>query len=261
MSAMISMSGVAKAFGGTTVLDGIDLAIAPNRKSVLIGAAASGKSVLMKCLSGIHRPDTGSIEIDGQPVGRAGSRDHTRLMQSVGVLFQQGGLFDGLPVWKNVAFRLVQDRGVSATEARRIAVEKLAMVNLPEETADLFPAELSGGMQKRVGIARAMAGDPKVLLFDEPTAGLDPITTAIINRLIDECIRETGATVLSITSDMASAREAYDDLYMLHDGKIIWGGPTAEIEAADNAYVTQIVEGRSDGPIRYVTEGSPVTDA
>ncbi len=252
---MITMSGVTKSFAGTTVLDGIELQIAPNRKSVLIGAAASGKSVLMKCLSGIYRPDGGTIEIDGEPVRRAGSRAHTQLMQSVGVLFQQGGLFDGLPVWKNVTFRLLQNQGVSAAEARRIAVEKLAMVNLPEETADLFPAELSGGMQKRVGIARAMAGDPKVLLFDEPTAGLDPITTSIINRLIDECIRETGATVLSITSDMTSARDAYDDLYMLHDGKIVWGGPTAGIEAAGNPYVTQIVEGRSDGPIRYVTDG------
>ena len=253
---MIAVSGLTKSFGALKVLDGIDLEIAPNRKSVLIGAAASGKSVLMKCLSGIYRPDGGNIEIDGQAVGRAGSRDHTRLMQSVGVLFQQGGLFDGLPVWKNVAFRLLENRSISSDEARKIAVEKLAMVNLPEETADLFPAELSGGMQKRVGIARAMAGDPKVLLFDEPTAGLDPITTAIINRLIDECIRETGATVLSITSDMASARDAYDDLYMLHDGKIIWGGPTASIAEAGNPYVTQIVEGRSDGPIRYVTEGA-----
>jgi len=255
-NAMIAVSGLTKSFGALKVLDGIDLKIAPNRKSVLIGAAASGKSVLMKCLSGIYRPDNGRIEIDGRTVERAGSRDHTSLMQSVGVLFQQGGLFDGLPVWKNVSFRLLQDRGISPDEARKIAVGKLAMVNLPEETADLFPAELSGGMQKRVGIARAMAGDPKVLLLDEPTAGLDPITTAIINRLIDECIRETGATVLSITSDMASARDAYDDLYMLHDGKIVWGGPTAGIAEAGNPYVTQIVEGRSDGPIRYVTEGA-----
>ena len=251
---MISIAGLRKSFGTNVVLDGIDLDIAANRKSVLIGAAGSGKSVLMKCLSGIHRPGGGTIRIAGQPVGTAGSRDHTRLMQSVGVLFQQGGLFDGLPVWRNIAFRLLQNRGVSHAQARAIAVEKLAMVNLPEETADLFPAELSGGMQKRVGIARAMAGDPSLLLLDEPTAGLDPITTTIINSLIDECIRETGATVLSITSDMNSARSAYDDLYMLHDGKIIWGGQTADLATADNAYVRQMTEGRSDGPIRFVTE-------
>jgi len=251
---MIAMRGVGKAFGTNTVLDALDLTVRANRKSVLIGAAASGKTVLMKCLSGIYRADGGTIEIGGQPMTGAGSRDHTQLMQSVGVLFQQGGLFDGLPVWKNIAFRLLQQRGTSAAEARRIAVETLAMVNLSADTADLYPAELSGGMQKRVGIARAMAGNPALLLLDEPTAGLDPITTAIINRLIDEVIRETGATVLSITSDMASARTAYDDLYMLHAGKIIWGGPTSSLARADNAHVRQMVEGRRDGPMQIITD-------
>ena len=253
---MIAMRGVRKAFGANTVLDGLDLTVRANRKSVLIGAAASGKTVLMKCLSGIYAADAGTIEIDGKPMAKAGTRDHTDLMRSVGVLFQQGGLFDGLPVWRNVAFRLLQQRGTTAAEARRIAVETLAKVNLSADTADLYPAELSGGMQKRVGIARAMADDPSLLLLDEPTAGLDPITTAIINRLIDEVIRETGATVLSITSDMDSARTAYDDLYMLHGGRIIWGGPTASLATADDPHVRQMVEGRRDGPMRVVTDAS-----
>ena len=251
---MISVTGLNKAFGSNRVLSGLDLAVRANRKSVLIGAAASGKTVLMKCLSGIYQPDSGTIDIDGQPVTRAGSRDHTRLMQSVGVLFQQGGLFDGLPVWQNIAFRLIQNRGTSAQEARRIAVETLEMVNLPADTADLYPAELSGGMQKRVGIARAMAGNPSLLLLDEPTAGLDPITTAIINRLIDAIIRETGATVLSITSDMTSARDAYDDLFMLHGGRVVWNGPTSALGTVDNPYVRQMVEGRKDGPMKVVTD-------
>jgi len=251
---MIAVTGLKKSFGRNIVLDGIDLEIAAGRKSVLIGAAASGKTVLMKCLSGIHRPNAGHIEIAGQPVGKAGSRAHTALMASVGVLFQQGGLFDGLPVWRNIAFRLLQKRGTSTDEARRIAVETLAMVNLPAETADLFPAELSGGMQKRVGLARAMAGSPQLLLLDEPTAGLDPITTTIINSLIDEIIRETGATVLSITSDMTSARNAYDDLYMLHEGRIVWNGTTDEAATTDDPRVRQMIEGRADGPMRIVTE-------
>lgn len=253
---MIAITGLTKSFSGNNVLNGVDLEIATGRKSVLIGAAASGKTVLMKCLSGIHQADTGRIEIAGQPVAKAGSREHTKLMAAVGVLFQQGGLFDGLPVWRNIAFRLLQNRGTSVREARRIAIETLAKVNLPADTADLFPAELSGGMQKRVGLARAMAGSPKLLLLDEPTAGLDPITTTIINDLIDEIIRETGASVLSITSDMTSAREAYDDLYMLHGGKIVWGGSTEEATKADSPHVRQMIEGRADGPMRIVTEAS-----
>lgn len=250
---MIAVTGLHKAFGTNTVLDGLDLSVRAGRKSVLIGAAASGKTVLMKCLSGIYQPDAGRIEIDGTPVTRPGSRDHTALMRSVGVLFQQGGLFDGLPVWRNVAFRLMQNRGTTASAAKRIAIETLEKVNLPADTADLFPAELSGGMQKRVGIARAMADNPSLLLLDEPTAGLDPITTSIINRLIDEIIRQTGATVLSITSDMTSACSAYDDLYMLHGGRIIWGGETSAVAHADNPYLRQITEGRKDGPMKVDT--------
>lgn len=252
----IAITGLTKRFGSSVVLDEIDLTIRAGRKSVLIGPAASGKTVLMKCISGIYPLSKGSIRIDGQTVTKAGSRAHTQLMQSVGVLFQQGGLFDGLPVWKNIGFKLTGTRGMSDEEAKRIAIEKLAMVNLPAGTADLFPAELSGGMQKRVGIARALAGEPSLLLFDEPTAGLDPITTTAINRLIDDSIRETGATVFSITSDMESARSAYDDLYMLHQGKIVFAGTTAELDTSDNAYVTQMINGRAEGPISVPLKSS-----
>ncbi len=248
----IRISGVTKRFGRKTVLEDIDMSVAKGRKTALVGPAASGKTVLMKCISGIHVPTRGTIEIDGVRVTKAGGRDHTRLMQSVGVLFQQGGLFDDLPVWRNVAFKLTQTRGMAEAEARETAIEHLAAVNLPPETADLFPGELSGGMQKRVGIARAMAGDPSLLLLDEPTAGLDPITTRAINRLIDDSIRGTGATVLSITSDMEAARHDYDDLYMLHEGRIVWHGETAAIDASDNPYIRQMIDGKAKGPIEVV---------
>lgn len=246
----ISISDLSVRFGRTEVLSGLDLKIERGRKSVLIGPAASGKTVLMKCLSGVLQPSQGRIEIDGALVGRRGSRAHGRLMKDVGVLFQQGGLFDGLPVWKNVAFRMLHQRGFDERAVKALAIEHLAAVNLPSDTADLFPAELSGGMQKRVGIARALLGAPSLLLLDEPTAGLDPITTRMINSLIDKSIRGTGTTVLAITSDMNAAVNAYDDLAMLHGGRIVWRGPTADIAAAGNAYVDQMVSGGADGPIR-----------
>ena len=249
VDAKVRIDGLTKRFGGVTALSGIDMRVETGRKTVLIGPAASGKTVLMKCITGIHRPDAGMVAIDGQPVRRPGSRAHTDLMCSVGVLFQQGGLFDGLPVWRNIAFRLTQTRGISDAEAKRIAIERLAEVRLPAGTADLYPAELSGGMQKRVGIARALADEPTLLLLDEPTAGLDPITTNAINRLIDGSARRTGATVLAITSDMDAARRHYDDLWMLHEGRIVWHGATAAIDAADDAHIRQMIDGRAQGPV------------
>ena len=249
MLAKIRIDALTKRFGGTVVLSEITLNVAEGRKTVLIGPAASGKTVLLKCIAGIIRPDAGTVGIDGKKVPQAGTRAHTALMQSVGVLFQQGGLFDSMPVWKNIGFKLTQARGIDEATARRIAIEKLEMVNLPASTADRFPSELSGGMQKRVGIARALAGDPKLLLLDEPTAGLDPITTAAINRLIDDSAKELGATVLSVTSDMTAARAYYDSMAMLNEGRLVWTGETSEIDTSDNPYLSQMINGKAAGPI------------
>lgn len=246
----IKATGLGKKFGDKQVLHDIDMSVRAGRKTVLIGPAASGKTVLIKCLAGLYQPDAGSVEIDGKPVPTAGGSAHTDMMQSVGVLFQQGGLFDSLTVWENVSFKLINRFGIDLAEAKKIAIEKLAMVNLPASTADLLPADISGGMQKRVGIARALVGDPSLLLLDEPTAGLDPITTAAINVLIDNCIKEIGATVLSITSDMHAARNAYDDLFMLHEGAVVWQGLTTEIDRSDNDYVLQLINGHGEGPIK-----------
>ncbi|MEO1293438.1 MAG: ATP-binding cassette domain-containing protein [Pseudomonadota bacterium] len=247
--AKIEISGVVKRFGDQIALQGIDLGIAAGKKTVIVGPAASGKTVLMKCIAGIVAPEEGSVAIDGTEVAASGSDAHAALMRSVGVLFQQGGLFDSLPVWRNIAFKLLSTEGMSEKDARALAVEKLAMVNLRPETADLVPAELSGGMQKRVGIARALAGDPSLLLLDEPTAGLDPITTTAINALIETSRRDIGATVLSITSDMTSARTAYDRLVMLHEGRIVWQGDTDAIDAEGNEFIEQLIGGRARGPI------------
>ncbi|NNE24053.1 MAG: ATP-binding cassette domain-containing protein [Rhizobiales bacterium] len=246
----IRIAGLSKQFGSKRVLSDVNLDIPAGKKSVLIGPAASGKTVLMKCVAGIYPPDAGKIEIDNETVTEAGSSAHMRLMQSVGVLFQQGGLFDSLSVWENVSFKLIYNFGITRTEAKRVAIEKLAMVNLPANTADLLPAQLSGGMQKRVGIARALAGDPSLLLLDEPTSGLDPITSSAINKLINHCIEGIGATVFSITSDMAAACTEYDHLFMLHDGAVVWDGPTGEIESSGNPYVLQLIHGSREGPIK-----------
>jgi len=236
-------------FGDNPVLRDISFELPAGRKSVLIGPAASGKSVLMKCLVGIHQPDAGTILIDGRDLTRLRGRERAELVDSFGMLFQQGGLFDSLPVWENIAFKLIYSRGMDRDAARKIALDKLAMVNLPRDTADLFPVELSGGMQKRVGIARAIAGDPEFLLLDEPTAGLDPITTSVINNMIDQTVETLGSTAFCITSDMASVRPHYDYLLMLHEGAIVWAGPTSEVDAADNAYLEQMINGRAKGPI------------
>lgn len=245
----IRVSGLIKKFGDNLVLRGIDFELPAGKKSVLIGPAASGKSVLMKCLVGIYPPDVGTIMVDGQDMTRLKGRARAELVETFGMLFQQGGLFDSLPVWENIAFKLIYSLGMDRKEARAIAAQKLAMVNLPPDTADLLPVELSGGMQKRVGIARAIAGDPAFLLLDEPTAGLDPIMTSVINNMIDQTVEILGSTAFCITSDMESARNHYDYLLMLHEGAIVWAGSTSEIDGADNEYLQQMINGRAKGPI------------
>jgi phospholipid/cholesterol/gamma-HCH transport system ATP-binding protein len=247
---MIRMEGVHKAFGDNRVLRGMDLEIARGTSMVIIGGSGTGKSVALKCVLGLITPDSGRIFVDGRETG-TGDRD--AFLARFGMLFQGGALFDSLPVWQNVAFRLL--RGSLARpqdEARAIAVEKLRRVGLKPEVADRFPAELSGGMQKRVGLARAIAADPEIIFFDEPTTGLDPIMSGVINDLIREIVVEMGATAMTITHDMSSVRAIADTVAMLHDGVIQWTGPVAEMDGSGDPYLDQFIHGRATGPIEAV---------
>jgi len=248
--AKISVRGVEKSFGRKRVLDGIELDCAAGESLVVIGGSGTGKSVLVKCILGLLRPETGSIRIDGVETVGMRRADRERLMQKFGMLFQGSALFDSLPVWENVAFGLIEGRGMARDKARDIAATKLAAVGLGAEIAELRPAELSGGMQKRVALARAIAAEPEIIFFDEPTTGLDPIMADVINELILKCVRELGATAVSITHDMVSARKIADRIAMLHKGRIVWHGPTAEIDRSGNPFVDQFVHGRAEGPIR-----------
>jgi phospholipid/cholesterol/gamma-HCH transport system ATP-binding protein len=246
----IRLAGVHKRFGAKHVLRGIDLDLARGESVVVIGGSGTGKSVMLKCILGIMRPEEGRIEIDGRDTVGMGGRERAALTKHIGMLFQGAALFDSLPVWLNVGFGLIQGHGASRSEARRAALEKLAAVGLNEAVADLMPAELSGGMQKRVALARAIASEPDIMFFDEPTTGLDPIMGDVINELIVQCTRELGATALSITHDMASARKIADRIAMLHEGRIVWVGPVGEIDRSGNPYVDQFIHGRAEGPIR-----------
>ena len=245
----IQVRGLSKRFGPKVVLDGVDLDIAQGESLVVIGGSGSGKSVMIKCILGLITPDSGSIVIDGEDITRLDRRGRERVMGKFGMLFQGGALFDSLPVWENVAFGLIQGRRMRRAEAREVALAKLAQVGLTEDVGNLVPAELSGGMQKRVALARAIATDPEIIFFDEPTTGLDPIMGDVINELIVQCVRELGATALSITHDMASARKIADRIAMLYEGQIVWVGPPSEIDDSGNAYVDQFVHGRAEGPI------------
>ncbi|HEY3908415.1 MAG TPA: ATP-binding cassette domain-containing protein [Stellaceae bacterium] len=246
----ISLSGLEKSFGRNRVLDGIDLDFAAGESLVVIGGSGTGKSVLVKCVLGLLHPDAGSVRIDGVETVRLRRAGRERLLQKFGVLFQGSALFDSLHVWENVAFGLIQGRGMERQAAREIALAKLAAVGLGPEVGELRPAELSGGMQKRVALARAVAADPEIIVFDEPTTGLDPIMADVINDLILKCVRELGATAISITHDMVSARKIADRIAMLHKGRIVWQGPAAEIDRSGNAFVDQFINGRAEGPIR-----------
>ena len=246
----IAIRGLKKSFGPKVVLDGLDLDIGVSESVVVIGGSGTGKSVLLKCILGLLEPEGGSIKIDGEEVVGAGTADRDRINRKFGMLFQSAALFDSLSVWENVAFGLIRARGVTRKEARRVANENMAKVGLGPEVGDLSPAELSGGMKKRVGLARAIATKPEVIFFDEPTTGLDPIMSDVIDRLIIECVKGLGATALSITHDMKSARKIAHRIAMLHAGKIIWEGPVAQIDSAGNPYVDQFIHGRAEGPIQ-----------
>ena len=250
-SAKIALTDVYKAFGPKPVLRGLSLSVAPGESVVVIGGSGTGKSVMLKCILGLMRPDRGDIRIDGADAVHMSGRERDALMHKFGMLFQGGALFDSLPVWQNVAFSLMQRRNrMPVTEAKAIALSKLAAVGLGAEVAELSPAELSGGMQKRVALARAIAADPEIIFFDEPTTGLDPIMGDVINELIVQCVRELGASTLSITHDMSSARKIADRIAMLYEGRIVWVGPVAEIDRSGNPYVEQFIHGRAEGPIR-----------
>lgn len=247
---MITLRDVHKAFGANKVLQGIDLEVPRGESLVVIGGSGTGKSILLKCVLGLVRPDRGQITVDGRDVA-AGDRD--AFLAQFGMLFQGGALFDSLRVWENVAFRLMRGpHRKPKAEARAIALEKLRRVGLGPQVAELFPAELSGGMQKRVSLARAIAADPAIIFFDEPTTGLDPIMSGVINALIREIVTEMGATAVTITHDMSSVRAIADAVAMLHGGLIRWHGPVARLDDSGDPYLDQFIHGRATGPIATV---------
>ncbi len=246
----IELIDLRKAFGDNEVLAGVSLRVMPGESMVIIGGSGTGKSVTLKCILGIMTADSGRILIDGTPFSEI---DRRAFLRHFGMLFQGGALFDSLTVWQNVAFRLRHARKpLGRKEARELAIAKLRRVGLGPETADLYPAELSGGMQKRVGLARAIATDPEVIFFDEPTSGLDPIMAGVINDLIRELVTEMGATAVTITHDMTTVRTVADQVAMLHGGIVRWQGPIAQMDASGDAYLDQFIHGRATGPIAAV---------
>jgi phospholipid/cholesterol/gamma-HCH transport system ATP-binding protein len=247
---MIKLIGVTKSFGNNHILRGVDLNVDRGTSFVIIGGSGTGKSITIKSILGLVTPDAGKITVDGQDVTQT---DRDAFLARFGMLFQGAALFDSLPVWQNVAFRLL--RGSlkrPKDEARQIAIEKLRRVGLTSDVADRLPAELSGGMQKRVGLARAIAADPEIIFFDEPTTGLDPIMAGVINDLIREIVAEMGATAITITHDMTSVRAIADNVAMLHDGVIQWAGPIGDIDKSGDPFLDQFIHGRAIGPIEAV---------
>jgi phospholipid/cholesterol/gamma-HCH transport system ATP-binding protein len=248
--AHIELTDLKKSFGPKHVLNGVTLSVPKGHSLVVIGGSGTGKSVMLKCILGLLHPDSGSIRIAGEEVVGLKGKARDAYLSRFGMLFQGAALFDSLSVWENVAFGLIQGRHMARAQARDIAIEKLGQVGLTPEVGNLFPAELSGGMQKRVGLARAMAADPEIIFFDEPTTGLDPIMADVINNLIVDCVKRLGATTVSITHDMASARKIADDIAMIFKGRIIWQGPAKTIDESGNPYVEQFIHGSADGPIQ-----------
>ena len=247
----LELQGVHKNFGPKQVLNGVDLKVEAGKSMVVIGGSGTGKSVMLKCILGLMHPDSGSILLDGEETTRLSNRHRGEMMGKFGMLFQGAALFDSLKVWENVAFGLIYGRKPKMwrKHARELAIEKIEAVGLKAEVADLFPAELSGGMQKRVGLARAVATNPEIIFFDEPTTGLDPIMADVINDLIIKSVKDLGATALSITHDMGSVRKIADHVAMIHEGKIVWTGPVEKLDKSGNEYVEQFIHGRADGPI------------
>jgi phospholipid/cholesterol/gamma-HCH transport system ATP-binding protein len=245
----IELKNVKKSFGNKNVLNGINLTVNKGESMVIIGGSGSGKSVMLKCILGLIQPDSGSIKIDGNEVTTMDTKNRDALMGKFGMLFQGGALFDSMKVWENIAFGLIQGKKMDRGSAHDIAIEKLKQVGLTPQTGDLFPAELSGGMQKRVSLARAIATTPEIIFFDEPTTGLDPIMADVINNLIVDCVKDLGATAVTITHDMSSARIISDHVAMIYDGTIIWTDEIGKLYDSGNSYVEQFIHGRAEGPI------------
>mgnify|MGYP001181098173 FL=1 len=248
---MISIKNIKKAFNQVNVLNGINLDVAKGESMVVIGGSGTGKSVLLKVILGLIQPDSGEIFLEGQSLSRIGRE---QFLERFGMLFQGGALFDSLNVWQNISFRLIRGNGrINAKEAREIAEQKLQRVGLKPEISELFPSELSGGMQKRVGLARAIASNPEIIFFDEPTTGLDPIMAGVINELIREIVVEMGVTAITITHDMASARAIGDKIAMIHNGIIQWNGRITDLEKSNDPYLIQFLNGSSNGPIKLTS--------
>lgn len=247
----VEITNLTKTFGEKEVLTGVNLSVKKGESLVILGGSGSGKSVLIKIISSLLDASSGSVEIDGQEINGIKGEARDKMMEKIGFLFQGGALFDSLPIWENVAFRLIHHKKINKKEAREIAIQKLRAVGLNEKVADLFPSELSGGMQKRASLARAIAVNPEIIFFDEPTTGLDPIMADVINDLIIKVSKEIGATAITITHDMQSARKIADKVAMLYEGKIIWTGDVKEMDSSNNAYLDQFIHGRAEGPIKF----------
>lgn len=248
----IEVTELTKSFGEKRVLTGINLSVKKGESLVILGGSGSGKSVLIKVIASLLEATSGSIKIDGEEVIGLKTAARDKMMQKIGFLFQGGALFDSLPVWQNIAFRLMHQQKMNAKEAKKIAIEKLRSVGLSDKVADLYPSELSGGMQKRASLARAIAANPEIIFFDEPTTGLDPIMADVINDLIISNSKQLGATTITITHDMHSARKIADKVAMLFEGKIIWFGDVKDLDNSGNPYVDQFINGRAEGPIKFM---------
>lgn len=254
MTPKLLVKNLTKNFSEKQVLAGIDLQVNKGESVVILGGSGSGKSVLIKIIASLITPTSGSIQVDGKEVANIGAKDRDKLMEKFGFLFQGGALFDSLPIWENVAFRLLNHQKMNKKDAREIALQKLRAVGLSERTADLFPSELSGGMQKRASLARVIAANPEIIFFDEPTTGLDPIMADVINDLIVANSKKLGATTITITHDMQSARKIADKIAMLFEGKIIWFGDVKDMYSSNNPYLDQFINGCAEGPINFLTK-------
>ena len=249
----IEVKNLVKSFGTKEVLKGVNFSVNKGESLVILGGSGSGKSVCIKAITTLLRPTSGSIKVDGEEVSKVSGKKRDQLMSKFGFLFQGGALFDSLTIWENVSFRLIYSEKMDKKQAKELAIEKLNAVGLDNRVADLYPAELSGGMQKRASLARAIAANPEIIFFDEPTTGLDPIMADVINELIIKNSKELGATTVTITHDMHSARRIADKVAMLYEGKIIWFGDIKDIDNSKNEYLDQFINGRSKGPINFFT--------